>query len=189
MDDVVKLTTKLNVLQEEIRGCEKCGLRKKCNQVVAGRGTISPLFIVGEWSDSEDDLMGEPFSNRAGQFFFKLMVQAGLNPDDTYFTNMVKCKYRDQNSNASLDAIAACKGWLWKELELQQPKVVVTLGTVVTSLLLKKVKLKNVIGESQKVSYINAAIFPWYSHTYLLQRGKAWDEKTIELLKRIKEYL
>lgn len=179
---------KLNLLVEETKKCNRCPLHKSCNQVVGGLGPPASLFIVGEVSDKEDDIIGEPFSNVAGKLLRKLMTEAGLNTEDTYFTNSVKCKTKKLMSNH----IDSCKFWLWKELQLIKPRVVLTLGMLPTKLLLNlksTFKMKDVVGNAHPVSYIDANIFPWYHPNYIFNRGKDLDTKTVEFFKQIKELL
>lgn len=176
------------MLVEETTQCKKCPLHKKCNQVVGGYGPPASLFVVGEVSDKEDDIIGQPFSNRAGQLLHKLIKEADLNAEDIYFTNTVKC-HANKVEQIHIDS---CKHWLWEELRLLHPKIVLALGKLPTKLLLNlksNFKMQDVIGKAHTVSYMSAAIFPWYHPNYLLNRGKDWDVKTVEFFKRIKELL
>lgn len=156
---------------------------------MGGFGPPASLFIVGEVSDKEDDIMGQPFSNRAGQHLFNLIQKANIDYETIYFTNTVKC----QTNKVEQNNVDACKSWLWKELNLIQPKIVLTLGALPTKLLLKDLKsnfkMKDVAGQAHTVSYIDASIFPWYHPNYILNRGKAFDEQTIEFFIKIKEHL
>ncbi len=172
---------------DTIKDCTKCPIRSKCNQVVVGIGsTTARLFFVGEGSSPEDDLMGEPFSGLPGQLLYKLLDKAGLNKDEIYFTNLVKCT----TPALTKLVIQTCKGWLWKELQVIQPKAVVTLGKLPTQTLLKlksNFKLSDVVGQTHKVEYMGAIIVPWYNPNYLLNRGAGLEKETIGVFNKLKE--
>lgn len=166
-----------------VSGCRACHLRAGCGQVVAGCGGNAKVVFVGEQPDAESDLLGEPFSDRAGRHLRELLERAGLA--DAYRTYAVKCMGESDAASA-----AACKGWLWAELTTLKPAVVVTMGAGPTRLLLKLPKrapLKPLVGRFHAVEYMAAAVAPWYSPSYLLQRGKATDAESANFLRTISE--
>ena len=177
------------MIELEVLSCTRCSLHKQCNQIVPGNGQpSSPLLILNAGTDKEDDLMGEPLSGRAGQLFFKLLEQSGIDTKYIYITNMVKCA-----GPISDFSIKSCKYWVWQEIQLIKPKVIVTLGEHPTYLLLQNLKasfqMKDVVDKIHQVSYTEAKIMPWYHPNYLLNRGKAWDKKTIDFFKKVKEII
>jgi len=179
----------MNLPSFEQLDCNKCSLRAGCSNVVWGKGLReSKLMFVGEYPNSEDELMMEPFSGRDGALLSKLLVKAGIDRKDCYLTHAVKCKPSQGNLPAD-DNIEACKSWLWQELKKINPVVVVTLGKLPTRALLKlkkSFKLSDVIGEVHKVDYMSTAITPWYSTSYILQHGKSADTSTVDFLRKVK---
>lgn len=176
----------LEVINEAVKECKRCDLSKHCNQIVPGIGpSTSPLLIVLETPDGEDDIFGEPLSGRRGDFFKKILSTAGYTSKEFYITNMVKCKTNKlQKVN-----IVACKHWLWQELQIINPKIVIAMGKTVVELLLRKkgLKLGDIAGKIQEVDYMSASIIPWYSLNNLLTKGTASDKETIGLFAKIKE--
>jgi uracil-DNA glycosylase family 4 len=178
-------------LNSNIIKCNRCPLVKECNQIVPGIGSAaSKLLIVGEATGTDDDIIGEPFTGRAGQLLTKLLSKANISRESTYITNAVKCR-PPNNRTPSLLEIKSCKVHLWNEIQVIQPQVILTLGRVPTSLLLRnqKVKMKDVVGKFFKVEYIRGYITPWYHPNYLLNQGNAMDDKTIQFFKAITEHL
>lgn len=120
----------LAALRAVAEQCTKCRLCEGRNKVVFGVGnTERPLIaFIGEGPGAEEDKTGEPFVGRAGQLLTGAITKGmGLRREDIYICNVVKC--RPPENRAPLpDEVAACTPYLYRQLELIQPKVIVTLG-------------------------------------------------------------
>ncbi len=110
--------------------CTKCRLCEGRNKVVFGAGqTQSPQIVfVGEGPGADEDRQGEPFVGRAGALLTAAITKGmGLRREEVYIANVVKC--RPPGNRAPLpDEIAACTPYLFRQLEILAPKVIVTLG-------------------------------------------------------------
>lgn len=116
--------------------CTKCPLASTRTQVVFGTGRPdADLMFVGEGPGADEDRTGEPFVGRAGKLLTTLIEGIGLTRDDVYIANVVKCR-PPGNRDPQPEEIAACRPYLDRQLELIEPKVVVTLGNFATKLLL-----------------------------------------------------
>lgn len=94
-------------------------------------------MFVGEGPGANEDLQGEPFVGRSGQLLDKLVrEELGLERRDYYIGNVVKCRPPD-NRDPKPDEIAACRPWLQQQLEIIDPKVIVTLGNFATKTLME----------------------------------------------------
>jgi DNA polymerase len=94
------------------------------------------LMFVGEAPGQQEDLLGEPFVGRSGQLLDKLVLEEmGLTRADFYIANTVKCR-PPANRDPQPAEIAACGPWLEAQVDLIDPKVVVTLGNFAAKLLL-----------------------------------------------------
>ena len=122
--------TELSELRTIAESCVKCRLCETRNKVVFGTGrTDSPLIaFVGEGPGADEDRTGEPFVGRAGALLTAAITKGlGMKREDVYICNVVKC--RPPENRAPLpDEVASCNGYLFRQLELIQPKVIVTLG-------------------------------------------------------------
>jgi len=118
-------------------GCQLCKLAAGRTQVVFGVGRAdADLMFVGEGPGEQEDLKGEPFVGRSGQFLDKLVLEEiGLSRQDFYIANVVKCR-PPGNRDPLPDEIASCWPYLDRQIELVSPSVVVTLGNFATKLLL-----------------------------------------------------
>ena len=116
-------------------GCMRCALAQGRTQVVFGSGSPeADLMFVGEAPGFHEDKQGVPFVGAAGQLLSKLLVEIGLQRDDVYIANVLKCR-PPGNRDPQPDEIESCEPHLWKQIELIQPKLICTLGNFATKLL------------------------------------------------------
>jgi DNA polymerase len=132
-------TIPLEIVAAEAAGCTNCklaGLGR--TKVVFGMGDPhADLMFVGEGPGAEEDRQGLPFVGRSGQLLDKLMLdELGITRDRCYIANVTKCR-PPGNRDPEPDEIAACRPWLERQIELIEPKVIVTLGNFATKLLLE----------------------------------------------------
>ena len=117
--------------------CTRCPLAEGRTNVVFGTGNpAADLVFVGEGPGAEEDKQGLPFVGRSGQLLDRLVhEEMGLTRDDVWIGNVVKCR-PPGNRDPKPDEVASCNPWLELQLDLIDPKVVVTLGNFSTKLLL-----------------------------------------------------
>jgi DNA polymerase len=128
---------KLAVLAGEAQSCTKCRLAESRTNVVFGSGDPdADVMFVGEGPGQQEDEQGLPFVGRSGQLLEQLLGEIGLARHDVYIANVVKCR-PPKNRDPRPDEIDACKDYLRTQLQLIQPKVVVTLGNFASKLLLR----------------------------------------------------
>ena len=174
--------------------CGRCGLCETRTNVVAGKGSSkAKLMLVGEAPGADEDLLGEPFVGRCGDLLTKMLSDSGIDREDVYITNTVKCRPIDGKKNRppKKEEIQSCKAWLWKEMQELSPKVIVTFGKVPTSLLLKipkhKLKLGDVVGKMQSVDYTKSVIVPCYHPSYLMQTGRGKMQHSLDAISIAKD--
>jgi uracil-DNA glycosylase family 4 len=144
--------------------------------------------VVGEHPGDDEDLLGRPFEDRAGLNLKKLMRMASLPHEQTWLTYAVRC--RAKSGAEAKRHSADCKAWLWEELKLLKPKVVVTLGGVPSERLLKVRKLKEQAGVFRPLSFLEGAVAaPWYSPFVVLQGGQKLEKATVAFFEKAKEKL
>src|SRR4051812_25186141 len=125
----------LAVLSDRVAGCTKCRLSQGRTQVVFGSGhPEAELMFVGEAPGFHEDKQGLPFVGQAGKLLEKLLAGIGLRREDVYIANVLMCR-PPGNRDPLPDEVEACERFLWKKIELIQPKVVASLGNHATKLL------------------------------------------------------
>ncbi len=137
-DDPLGACRTLDALREFIGPCTRCKLcRQGRSQVVFGVGNPNAdLMFVGEAPGADEDRQGEPFVGRAGQLLTKIIEAIGFSRQDVYIANVIKCR-PPENRNPEPDEIATCQPFLWRQIDLIRPRVVVALGTFAAHALLK----------------------------------------------------
>ena len=127
--------TELGVFATEVAGCTKCRLAQGRTQVVFGVGDPSAdLMFVGEAPGYHEDQQGKPFVGQAGKLLDNLLAGIGLQRDQVYVANVLKCR-PPGNRDPQPDEIEACESHLFHQVELVRPRVVATLGNFATKLL------------------------------------------------------
>ena len=131
------MPTALEQLAVEASGCTRCRLSETRNQVVFGVGDPgADLWFVGEGPGAEEDKRGEPFVGRSGRLLDQLVAEEmGLERADVYIANVVKCR-PPGNRDPKPDEIQACSSFLERQVDLIDPKVVVTVGRFAAQTLL-----------------------------------------------------
>ncbi len=115
-------------LIEEIKSCAKCSLAKGRKNAVPGEGSLSAeLILVGEAPGKREDELGKPFAGSAGKILTELLDGIGLQREQVYITNIVKCR-PPANRAPQSEEIAACKPYLLEQIARIKPKLVVLLG-------------------------------------------------------------
>jgi len=165
----------LDSLNHRCRTCDLCGLSETRTQVVVGSGVVpSPLMLIGEGPGEQEDETGVPFVGKAGQLLTKILESAGIQREtDCFITNIVKCR-PPKNRAPQVDEIVACSGYLWRQVELVQPRIMVLLGSVaLKSVLGHEVAISKVRGQWQflDVGYMSERLYvmPMFHPSYLLR--------------------
>ena len=118
----------LQLLHQEVRGCPLCALHQTRTKAVPGVGEATArIMVVGEAPGKNEDLQGEPFVGAAGQLLNQLFGYVGINRDEVYITNIIKCR-PPGNRDPLPDEVAACSGYLDRQVELIRPAVILLLG-------------------------------------------------------------
>jgi len=128
----------LDELAAESAACTRCALAETRTNVVFGTGCPSAeLVFVGEAPGRNEDEQGVPFCGAAGNLLTRLCSEVGIERDQVYICNILKCR-PPGNRDPLPDEISACTPFLDRQLELIDPLVVVTLGAFATRYLLQQ---------------------------------------------------
>ncbi len=144
---------RLAALREEALACTACRLAETRTHVVFGVGNPeADLMFIGEAPGRNEDLQGEPFVGAAGKLLTQLLSEIGLERSDVYIANVLKCR-PPGNRDPRPDEIEACKHFLRDQLDLVDPRVVVTLGNFATKLLLRT---------ETGITRLRGRAYPWW---------------------------
>jgi uracil-DNA glycosylase family 4 len=158
-------------VEREALACTRCSLAGDRTQVVFGVGNPkADLMFVGEAPGREEDLKGEPFVGRAGKLLDQLVLEEmELTRDSFYVCNTLKCR-PPGNRDPKPDETEACRPFLEAQVELVDPRVIVTLGNFATKLLLNTTEgITKVRGRTYP--YGKSTLVPTFHPSAALQGG------------------
>lgn len=137
----------LRELERAVRACTACTLHRDRTKPVVGEGPIdAPVMVVGSVPRRHEDLQGRPFAGAAANVLDNAIAGAGLTRDDCYLATVVKCRPGDDRAPRQ-EEVESCLPFLRAQIDLVAPKVIVSLGAFVSSLLLgRPVPLERVAG-------------------------------------------
>ena len=138
-------------LCQEISSCKKCPvLAENRTRVVPGSGAEdADIMLIGEAPGWHEDQQGLPFVGQAGSFLNELISSIGMNREQIYITNVVKCR-PPGNRDPLPEEIRTCRTWLNQQIDLIQPKIVVTLGRYSLAMFFPGKSIGKIHGTSQK---------------------------------------
>jgi uracil-DNA glycosylase family 4 len=157
--------------------CKLCTLGRR--QVVFGVGNPKArLMFVGEGPGEEEDKQGAPFVGRAGQLLTKIIEAIGLTRDQVYIANVIKCR-PPGNRNPEPDEVATCEPFLFRQIDVIQPRVIVPLGKFAAQSLLKTTEPITRL-RGREYSYRGVTLIPTFHPAFLLRNPSAkrevWDD-------------
>lgn len=127
-----------NELETNCMTCTRCGLCEKRSQVVFGVGDRqADILFVGEGPGEQEDLQGVPFVGPAGQLLDDMLSIIDIDRNNCYITNIVKCR-PPYNRDPLETEKEACRGYLNSQIQLIQPKIIVCLGRIAATALIKE---------------------------------------------------
>jgi DNA polymerase len=159
-------------IREDLGDCTRCKLHKGRHQLVFGDGSaLAPLVFVGEGPGADEDAQGLPFVGRAGKLLTQMIEAMGLQRKDVYICNVVKCR-PPQNRAPEPDEVETCSPYLFRQIDVINPKVVVCLGAVAAKTLLETTRgISHFRGEWQE--WRGRKLMATYHPAYLLRNPPA----------------
>lgn len=165
-------TNELLELGQVASTCVKCRLAQTRTNVVFGVGNPNAdLMFIGEAPGHDEDVKGEPFVGRAGQLLTDIIKAMQLTREQVYIANVIKCR-PPENRNPEPDELDACRPYIRRQVELIQPKVIVTLGKFALQSLTEKTYGITAI-RGHWLEYNGVKLMPTYHPAYLLRTPAA----------------
>jgi DNA polymerase len=184
---VIAVDPSLEAIREDIGECTRCKLHEHRRNIVFGEGSPhATLVFVGEGPGADEDATGRPFVGRAGQLLDKIIAAIGLKREDVYIANVVKCR-PPGNRTPERDEVATCEQFLFRQLSLIRPDVIVALGSPAFQCLVRtREPITKARGEWRE--WNGFKVMPTYHPAYLLRvpekKREAWED-----MKRVRDYL
>ncbi len=169
----------LQAVRDEMGDCRRCKLAGGRTHLVFGSGNPkAELMFVGEAPGQDEDLQGLPFVGRAGQLLTKIIEAIELKRDDVYIANILKCR-PPNNRPPEPDEIAACRGFVERQIKEIHPLVIVALGKFAAQTLLDtETPISRMRGKF--FDYHGIPLIPTYHPSYLLRtpgaKREVWED-------------
>lgn len=160
-------------------------LISKPEDVIPGYGNPdSKIVLIGEAGGYHESIQRKPFVGAAGKLLTTLLTSIGIDREDVYITNMVKTR-PPENRDPSPEELAAYEKYLDRELEVIEPKVVITLGRFSMAKFLPTARISSVHGQVQSVKWKGKelVVIPMYHPAAALRNGNVMNEEKSDFLK------
>ena len=173
----------LAAVRSDIGDCTRCKLHTLGRrQIVFGVGNPeADLMFVGEAPGADEDVQGEPFVGRAGQLLTKIIEAIGLTREDVYIANVIKCR-PPGNRNPEPDEVEQCEPFLFRQIEIIKPKVIVALGKFAAQTLLRTLDPISRL-RGRVYDYRGAKLIPTFHPAYLLRtpssKREVWEDMKV----------
>lgn len=152
--------SELESLAAEISRCTRCLLHRGRTKAVPGVGpSNAEIIFIGEAPGFHEDQQGLPFVGAAGNFLDELLESIGLKREEVFIANVIKCR-PPGNRDPLPEEIEACRPHLDRQIELIQPKLVVTLGRFSMARAFPKARISHIHGQPRKISGV--IYYPMY---------------------------
>jgi len=177
----------LDAIREDLGDCTRCKLHEHRRTIVFGEGDPhASLAFVGEGPGAEEDATGRPFVGRAGQLLDKIIAAIGLEREDVYIANIVKCR-PPLNRTPERDEVETCEPFLFRQLMFVRPRVIVALGSPAFQTLLRtRESITRARGEWREWNGIR--VMPTFHPAFLLRspdkKREVWED-----MKKVRDYL
>jgi DNA polymerase len=180
--------TALEELRNEIGDCHRCKLSTGRKNIVFGEGKAdADIMFIGEGPGRDEDIQARPFVGDAGKLLTNLILKLGLQRQDVYIANIVKCR-PPNNRNPEEDEISICGPFVERQIAIINPKVIVCLGKISAQTIIRsKITISKLRGNFH--SYNDIPVMPTFHPAYLLRNPKdkwlTWEDmqKVLEKLK------
>jgi uracil-DNA glycosylase family 4 len=152
--------SELEALAAEVARCTRCLLHQGRTKAVPGEGPENAdIMFIGEAPGFHEDQQGRPFVGAAGKFLDELLGSIDLERKDVFIANVIKCR-PPGNRDPLPEEIESCKPFLDRQIEIIQPKLVVTLGRFSMARAFPKARISHIHGQPRKIGGV--VYYPMY---------------------------
>ena len=172
-------------VKNKVENCMACELGKTCtNKVFSDGNPNAKIVLIGEAPGAEEDASGVPFVGRAGKFLTQMITDAGFDRQkDFYIINTVKCRPPENRVPTDFEK-DCCKEFLFEQLKLVQPKVIVLCGATALKSFVKKVEpISKIRGQWMEI-FGGTKAMAIFHPSYLLRKHSTDEGSPRDLTKK-----
>ena len=175
------LTDSWTNLENQVKDCTACELSQARTQSVFGVGDYNAdWLIIGESPNVDEDKQGEPFIGETGQLVNKMLQAIGLQREQVYITNLVKC-HSANSPHPKANQVTQCNHFLQQEIALVKPKIILVFSKLAAQSLLKtEASVAQMRGQQHQYGEQKIPLIVTYHPAYLLrapgEKKKSWND-------------
>jgi DNA polymerase len=168
-------------LAAAVQSCTQCELHRTRTQTVFGVGDKQAQWmVIGEAPGADEDAQGEPFVGRAGQLLNSMLKAIGLQREQVFIANVMKCR-PPQNRDPTPAEAGCCKPYLHRQIELVNPKLILCVGRIAAQNLLNTdTTIGKLRGQVHRLGAAQRPVIVTYHPAYLLrspgEKRRAWED-------------
>jgi len=171
-------------LNKAIHDCTRCPLHEERKRAVPGEGPVpADIMMIGEGPGFHEDKQARPFVGASGRLLETLLGNLGYQRHDVFIANVVKCR-PPNNRDPKTKELSTCKPFLDRQVELVDPKVIVTLGRFSMYRYFPKASITKIHGQPKRVD--NRLVVPMF-HPAAALRNPKWMDWMTEDFDRLPE--
>jgi len=181
-EEKIRLLAELN--EKHVTNCQRCELSKTRTHTVFGEGDPdASIVFVGEGPGGTEDATGRPFVGKAGQFLDRMIIAMGLQRDQVYIANIVKCRAYllgppPKDRPPTTEETVTCATYLVRQLEIIRPKVIVTLGLPASKFILNSNQSMSAM-RGRWADWRGIKVMPTYHPAYILRAYTEENRRTV----------
>lgn len=180
------MSDSLEQIAEEVSRCTRCPLHHSRVKAVPGEGPANAkIMFIGEGPGFHENQTGRPFVGAAGEFLVELLREIGLRREEVFIGNVVKCRPPGNRDPESAE-IEACKEYLDRQIELINPKVIVTLGRFSMARWFPAARISQIHGQARRFG--SRLVVPMF-HPAAALHQPSLRQQVIEDFKKLPGYL
>lgn len=180
------MSDSLEQVASEVTACRNCPLSETRSRAVPGEGPANAeIMLIGEGPGFHEDQSGRPFVGAAGNFLVELLGSVGLTREEVFICNVVKCR-PPGNRDPEPNEIKACQEYLDRQIELLNPRLIVTLGRYSMARWFPDARISHVHGKPRQVG--DRVIVPMY-HPAAALHQPSLKQEVIDDFKKLPQFL
>ncbi|HEX9925187.1 MAG TPA: uracil-DNA glycosylase [Anaerolineae bacterium] len=169
-----------------VHDCTRCPLHEGRSRAVPGEGNPgADIMLIGEGPGYHEDKQARPFVGASGKFLEQLLDDIGYQREDVFITNVVKCR-PPKNRDPQPDELEACQDYLERQIELIDPKVIVTLGRYSMARYFPGASISKIHGQPKRVG--QRLIVPMFHPAAALHQPK-YRSSIIEDFNKLPQFI
>jgi uracil-DNA glycosylase family 4 len=183
-DSLEARQAQLKTIAAEIAACQQCPLHKARTQTVPGSGPASAtIMFIGEAPGFHEDQQGLPFVGASGKYLEQLLADVNLRREDVFITNVVKCR-PPENREPLQPELDACADYLNRQIELIDPKIVITLGRFSMAKYFPDGRISKIHGQAKRMG--GRIYYPMYHPAAVLRTPSLRPEMEADMQRVLK---